>query len=146
MVSLPEAIEHLKSSSEKRKFSQSVDLVVNLANIDLKKPENKIDLYVQLHHDKGKKTRICGLVGPELLENSKKYFVLRAPYAYPIYFKDYKVHLNNLFDYADSIGSFKLLGRSGRYLYMDMDYCIIRAFDLAEEVLKEIKNGNGIKD
>ena len=79
-------------------------------------------------------------------KDAKKYFVLRAPYAYPIYFKDYKVHLNNLFDYADSIGSFKLLGRSGRYLYMDMDYCIIRAFDLAEEVLKEIKNGNGIKD
>ncbi|MBS3136403.1 50S ribosomal protein L1 [Candidatus Woesearchaeota archaeon] len=68
------ALKSIKEDSQKRNFKQRVDLIITIMGIDLKKPENKIDLYVQLHHDKGKKTRICGLVGPELLENSKKYF------------------------------------------------------------------------
>ncbi len=58
MVSLPEAIEQLKSS-EKRKFSQSVDLVVNLANIDLKKPENKFSKEVVLPHGRGKEVKVA---------------------------------------------------------------------------------------
>ncbi len=36
------ALEELRKNSKKRNFSQSVDLIINLKGLDLKKPENKI--------------------------------------------------------------------------------------------------------
>ena len=50
-MNLTEAIEQLRSS-EKRKFTQSFDLMINLANIDLKKPENKFSKHVILNAKK----------------------------------------------------------------------------------------------
>ena len=57
-MNLTEAIEQLRSS-EKRKFSQSFDLMVNLANIDLKKPENKFSKDVMLPHGRGKDVKVA---------------------------------------------------------------------------------------
>lgn len=58
MANLKEAIEQLKLS-EKRKFTQSFDLIVNLANIDLKKPENKFSKEVVLPHGRGKDVKVA---------------------------------------------------------------------------------------
>jgi len=55
---------------KKRKFSQTIDLIVNLKSLDLKK--TKVEFFVDLHHNKGKKVRICALVGPELFDQAKK--------------------------------------------------------------------------
>jgi large subunit ribosomal protein L1 len=38
---LVEAIERARQSGKPRKFKQSVELIVNLQDIDLKKPENR---------------------------------------------------------------------------------------------------------
>ena len=65
-------LKELKEKSKKRKFSQSIDLIVNLQQLDLKKPENKIDLFIPLPHDKGKKPKICGLVDNELVKESRE--------------------------------------------------------------------------
>jgi large subunit ribosomal protein L1 len=65
------ALEEVRKISPKRKFSQSVDLIINLKGLDLKKPEEQIDLFVPLPHQKGKKVKVCALVGPELIENAK---------------------------------------------------------------------------
>lgn len=52
-MNLDPAIKQIRES-EKRKFSQTIDLVVTLKNIDLKKPENKFTKRVVLPHGRGK--------------------------------------------------------------------------------------------
>ncbi len=64
-----EAIKKAREG-EKRKFTQSVDLVVNFMNYDLKR-EGKVEEFVKLtHNDKPKK--ICAFVGPEMATEAKK--------------------------------------------------------------------------
>ena len=65
------ALAYLKANSKKRKFAQKIDLIVNVKDIDLKKPEEQVDLFVALPRQRAKKTRICALVGPELAEQAK---------------------------------------------------------------------------
>lgn len=69
-----EAIHKVKENSKKRKFNQSIDLIITVKDLDLKKTDNHIETFVQLHYSKGKKIKVCGLVGPELLDQSKKNF------------------------------------------------------------------------
>ncbi len=57
-VRLDEAIAKAREG-EKRKFSQTVDLIVNIRNIDLKKPENKFSKDVILPHGRGKDVSVC---------------------------------------------------------------------------------------
>ncbi len=66
------ALKTSKDNSPKRKFKQSYDLIINLRNLDLKKTENQIDIFIQLHYDRGKKVKICALVGPELKATAKE--------------------------------------------------------------------------
>ncbi len=67
-----EALKKAKAESRKRNFDQSVDLIINLSGVDLKKTENQIDLFVQLHYSLGKKIKICALVGAELKDEASK--------------------------------------------------------------------------
>src|SRR3989338_831204 len=69
-----EALGKLREVNEKRKFSQTVDLVINLRGIDIKKPEQKVDLFIKLPYSKGKDNKICALVDHELYEQANKYF------------------------------------------------------------------------
>ena len=66
------AIEAIKKNSSKRKFKQSVDLIINLKDLDLKKPDNVVNTYITLHYQKGRNSKICALVGPELLEQARQ--------------------------------------------------------------------------
>jgi large subunit ribosomal protein L1 len=66
-----EALKKLKAESKKRKFTQRVDLIINLKNLDLKKPDNQVDFYMQLPHPSGKKKSVCALIGSELIEEAK---------------------------------------------------------------------------
>ncbi|MBU2406914.1 MAG: 50S ribosomal protein L1, partial [Nanoarchaeota archaeon] len=54
-----DSIKKVREVSPKRKFPQTFDLIVNLQNIDVKNPEQKVDLFVQLHYPRGKKPRVC---------------------------------------------------------------------------------------
>lgn len=67
-----QTLRKIKENSQKRKFTQSYDLIINLKDIDLKKPEESINLFIPLHYSKGKKAKICALVGPELLHQAKE--------------------------------------------------------------------------
>ncbi|MBT5022533.1 50S ribosomal protein L1 [Candidatus Woesearchaeota archaeon] len=69
---IKEALKKLKESSKKRNFNQSIDLIINLRGINIKKNEEQVDLFVTLHYPKGKITKICGIVGPELKDNAKE--------------------------------------------------------------------------
>ncbi len=67
---LREAIEQLKKE-EKKKFKQSVDLIINFKGIDLKKPEHNLNYYQPLAKPRSNKIKICALVGPESYEDAK---------------------------------------------------------------------------
>jgi large subunit ribosomal protein L1 len=64
-------LKSVKDNSPKRKFKQSYDLIINVKNLDIKKTDNQIDTFIQLHHGRGKKIKLCALVGPELREAAK---------------------------------------------------------------------------
>ena len=68
---LLEVLKSLREKSPKRKFIQKVDLILNLRNINIKNPEENVDIFVTLPHEPGKKIRVCALVGKELEEQSK---------------------------------------------------------------------------
>src|SRR3989344_9600542 len=66
------ALSKAKDISEKRNFKQSFDLIINLRGLDLKKQEHQIDAFITLPHSRGKKVKICALVGPELEGHAKQ--------------------------------------------------------------------------
>ncbi len=56
-MNIEEAIKQLRNS-KKRNFKQTFDLIINLKNIDLKRPENRITKQIVLPHGKGKDVKI----------------------------------------------------------------------------------------
>ncbi|MBW2970841.1 50S ribosomal protein L1 [Candidatus Woesearchaeota archaeon] len=67
-----EALQKARAETRKRNFNQSVDLIINLRGIDLKKTENQLDFFLPLPHSTGRKVTMCALIGPELQENAKQ--------------------------------------------------------------------------
>ncbi len=70
---LRETIETLKNDTS-RKFTQSFDLIVALKELNLKKPEEQVEFFAQVHKTLGKKRKVCGLVGGEMANEAKKVF------------------------------------------------------------------------
>ncbi|MBD3310366.1 50S ribosomal protein L1 [Candidatus Woesearchaeota archaeon] len=66
------ALQNLREVSPKRNFKQTIDLIIALRSLDLKKPENQVDIFITLHYPKGKKNSVCAFVGPELLSQAKE--------------------------------------------------------------------------
>ena len=67
-------IKQIREKTPKRKFSQTFDISFQFQNLDLKKQDNKIDLFLELPHSRGKKPKICALVDAELEASAKKLF------------------------------------------------------------------------
>ncbi|MCK5023616.1 MAG: 50S ribosomal protein L1 [Candidatus Aenigmarchaeota archaeon] len=55
-------IKEAKEKSKKRKFSQSWDLIINLKNINLKIPENKLNHDLSLPEGRGKESKVLFIV------------------------------------------------------------------------------------
>lgn len=66
------ALKEIKTNSPKRNFKQSIELIVNLKGIDLKKTDNQINTFANLHYGWGKKLSVCAFVGPELKSQAKE--------------------------------------------------------------------------
>jgi len=64
----------VRKHSPKRKFTQTVDLIVNLKDINLKNPAQQVDVFVPIQHAMKKPFKVCGLVGPELATQAKEVF------------------------------------------------------------------------
>jgi large subunit ribosomal protein L1 len=64
------ALKELRNS-KKRNFVQSVDLIILLKNIDLKKTENQKELFLTLPKQVGKDFKVCAFVGLETYEEAK---------------------------------------------------------------------------
>lgn len=69
----------------------------------------------------------------------KKTFLLKARYAYPIYYHDHEPHLNRVLDYLKTIPDFEVTGRVGKYLYVDIDQCLTNSFALVDEIMPKLK-------
>ncbi len=71
---LLEAIKKVRENSKKRNFVQSVDMIIALKGVDLKKPEDRVSVVVALPHGKGKKPKVCALVDKSLIVQAKEVF------------------------------------------------------------------------
>jgi large subunit ribosomal protein L1 len=56
---LKAALKELREKSKKKNFNQSIELIINLRDIDPKKPEGRIQEKIELPHMLGKKVNVC---------------------------------------------------------------------------------------
>ena len=70
-----EAVEKILEESKKlkRKFKQNIDVVINLKNIDLNVPKNRVDEEIVLPHGRGNEAKIALFASGELAIKSKKH-------------------------------------------------------------------------
>ncbi|MEM2917272.1 MAG: 50S ribosomal protein L1 [Candidatus Bathyarchaeia archaeon] len=69
---LMEAVKQAKEKSKKRNFTQSIELIMNLREIDMKKPESKIQELIELPRPLGKRGKVCVIASGELALKAKK--------------------------------------------------------------------------
>jgi large subunit ribosomal protein L1 len=68
---ISEAIKQAKTQAGDRKFNQTVDLILDIIEIDMKAPEGKIQEVVELPHDTGKPNKICVIASGEIALKAK---------------------------------------------------------------------------
>ena len=64
-------LRKLKENSPKRNFKQSMDLIMNLKGLDLKKADHQVNMFVTLPHGTGKKISVCALVDADMEGKAK---------------------------------------------------------------------------
>ena len=57
-----EAVKEAKEQSKPRNFTQSIDIIINIKDLDVKRPENRFDEEVALPNGRGKEIKI-GVIG-----------------------------------------------------------------------------------
>ena len=53
-----QALAEVRAASKKRNFTESFDLIINLKGLNIKKEDEKINTFLTLPHQRGKKTKI----------------------------------------------------------------------------------------
>lgn len=106
------AFEDLKKNSKERKFPQAVDLIVNLKDINLKKPEEQVEFFITLPKPLEKKNKICAIVAHELEEEANKIcdkVILQSDL--PTYQKDKKLAKKLAAEYDFFIAQANIMGQ-----------------------------------
>ncbi len=70
-MNIDEALKKMRENSKKRKFVQTVDLIINLRDVDVKNPSNRFVLEIPLPAGRGKNVRVC-VIGKSLAEVAKE--------------------------------------------------------------------------
>tara|TARA_Y100000782_G_scaffold90101_1_gene98428 strand:- start:90 stop:458 length:369 start_codon:yes stop_codon:yes gene_type:complete len=65
------------------------------------------------------------------------YKVIKVPSVYPIYRKDYEIHLKETEEYLAKIKNFFSIGRQGQFYYGDIDQMIRIGFDTADKIIRD---------
>jgi large subunit ribosomal protein L1 len=65
------ALGELRKSLVKRKFAQSIDIVVKLREVDLKRPENRINETITLPNPPEKPLKVCVIASGDLATRAK---------------------------------------------------------------------------
>ena len=74
MVDRAKILDAVKTAIEKapkRKFSESIDITINLKNIDMAQPKNRIDETILLPNGTGEKTGICVIGKGDIVTQAK---------------------------------------------------------------------------
>jgi large subunit ribosomal protein L1 len=66
------AVKEAKEKTEKRNFIQSVELVLNLREIDMKSPEAKLQEIIELPYSPATQNKICVIASGELALKARK--------------------------------------------------------------------------
>jgi large subunit ribosomal protein L1 len=66
------AVKEAKEKSKKRNFSQSIELVLSLRDIDMKSSEGKLQEIIELPHSSEKQNKICVIASGELALKAKR--------------------------------------------------------------------------
>ncbi|MGC9516976.1 MAG: 50S ribosomal protein L1 [Methanomicrobiales archaeon] len=67
-----EAVKKAKEQAKPRNFTQSVDVVINIKDLDVNKPENRIDEEVSLPNGRGKDVKIAFIADGDLAVQAEK--------------------------------------------------------------------------
>ncbi|MFX0195416.1 MAG: 50S ribosomal protein L1 [Candidatus Hodarchaeota archaeon] len=69
---IKEAIKKARERSHKRNFLESVDMVINIQDMDLADPKNRFDLEVRLPHPTSKQAAICVIAEGDLAVRAQR--------------------------------------------------------------------------
>ena len=69
---LLDAVKEAKAKSGQKKFNQTIELILNIKEIDMKAPEGKIRQIVELPHATAKPNKICVIASGELALKARK--------------------------------------------------------------------------
>jgi large subunit ribosomal protein L1 len=66
------ALKEAREKSKKRNFKQSVELIINLRDVDVKKPENRIQETIELPHALDKNVGVCVFADGDLALRARR--------------------------------------------------------------------------
>lgn len=69
--SLKKSLEEAIGKSPKRKFGESIDLAVNLKDVDLSNPKNRLNLEIVLPNGRGRSVKVGMISGNEMASKAK---------------------------------------------------------------------------
>jgi large subunit ribosomal protein L1 len=69
---LLDAVKEAKTKSGEKKFTQSIELILDIKEIDMKSPEGRIQQVIDLPHATGKPNKICVVASGELALKAKQ--------------------------------------------------------------------------
>ena len=69
---LLDAVKEAKAKSGQKKFNQTIELILDIKEIDMKAPEGKIQQVVELPHATAKPNKICVIASGELALKARK--------------------------------------------------------------------------
>ena len=67
-----EAVKEAKEQSKPRNFTESVDIIINVRDLDVKKPENRFSEEVVLPKGRGKQVKLGVIADGELIVQAKE--------------------------------------------------------------------------
>ena len=65
-------LKKARETSPKRNFKQSIDLIMNLRQLDLKKPEHQMNMFIALPYSINKKISVCAFVDTDMEQRAKE--------------------------------------------------------------------------
>jgi len=108
MSNITKAVAEAKKLAKDRNFTETVDLAINLKNIDLKKPENRIKLEIPLPHSTSKKIKVAIIAEGDLALRAKEIV-------------DLVINKNDLERYATDKKAAKVLGKTYDFFIAQAD-------------------------
>lgn len=118
MKKIVASLDELKEKTPKRKFKQSIELIMPLRDLDLKDPANRINELVELPNPGTSGAKVCIFATGELAVNAKRYDVDMVFGREDILEmgRDRKAAKKRLSDYDFFISEAQLMPLVGRYL------------------------------